>query len=125
MRVSIIIPVFNEEKYIKEILTRVNNVKNIEKEIIVINDFSSDKTKEILEKDCKSLYSKLINNDRNMGKGYSCRSGIKNSTGDIIIIQDADLEYNPENYNKLIEPIIKGNEKVVYGSRVYQEEKKN
>ena len=77
MRVSIIIPVFNEEKYIKEILTRVNNVKNIEKEIIVVNDFSTDSTKEILENDCKSLYSKLVNNDKNMGKGYSCRIGIK------------------------------------------------
>ena len=69
MRVSIIIPVFNEEKYIKEILTRVNNVKNIEKEIIVVNDFSTDSTKEILENDCKSLYSKLVNNDKNMGEG--------------------------------------------------------
>ena len=118
MIVSVIIPVFNEEKYIKEILTRVNNVKNIEKEIIVVNDFSTDNTKEILENDCKSLYSKLVNNDKNMGKGFSCRIGIKNSTGDIILIQDADLEYNPENFNKLIEPFINGNEKVVYGSRV-------
>ena len=77
---------------------RVNKVKNIEKEIIVVNDYSTDKTKEILDNDCKHLYSKLINNKKNMGKGYSCRSGIKHSQGEIIIIQDADLEYNPENY---------------------------
>lgn len=118
MLVSVIIPVFNEEKYIKKLLMNVNQVKNIQKEIIVINDNSSDKTKEILETDCKHLYSKLINNKKNMGKGYSCRSGIDASQGDIIIIQDADLEYNPENYNELIDPIKHNKAKVVYGSRV-------
>tara|TARA_B100001250_G_scaffold399560_1_gene409095 strand:+ start:147 stop:854 length:708 start_codon:yes stop_codon:yes gene_type:complete len=118
MLISIIIPVYNEETYIKELLTRVNNVKEIKKEIIVINDKSTDNTREILENECKPLYSKLVNNEKNMGKGFACREGIKVSTGNIIIIQDADLEYNPENYIKLIEPIKNGTSKVVYGSRV-------
>ena len=81
MLVSIIIPVYNEEKYIFEILKRVNNVKNIEKEVIVINDQSNDQTLNILKNDCKSLYTKLITNKKNRGKGFSCREGIKHSTG--------------------------------------------
>ena len=118
MLVSVIIPVFNEERYIKELLISVNKVKNIQKEIIVINDNSYDNTKEILEKECEHLYTKLINNKKNMGKGYSCRSGIESSNGEIIIIQDADLEYNPENYKQLIDPIKFNEAQVVYGSRV-------
>ena len=118
MLVSVIIPVFNEERYIKELLLSVNKVKNIQKEIIVINDNSYDNTKEILEKECEHLYTKLINNKKNMGKGYYCRSGIEFSKGEIIIIQDADLEYNPENYKQLIDPIKFNEAQVVYGSRV-------
>ena len=118
MLVSVIIPVYNEEKYIKEILERINNIKSIHKEIIVINDHSSDGTKKILENDCNKLYTRLINNQKNMGKGFSCREGIKHINGEIVIIQDADLEYNPENYTKLIDPIIKNIAEVVYGSRV-------
>ena len=118
MLISIIIPVYNEEDYIKKLLTRVNSIKELNKEIIVVNDKSTDNTKNILENECKSLYSKLINNEKNMGKGFACRKGIDISTGDIIIIQDADLEYNPENYIKLIEPIKNDESKVVYGSRV-------
>lgn len=118
MLISIIIPVYNEEKFIKDLLLKVNSIKNINKEIIVINDKSNDNTSFILENDCKLLYSTLINNKKNKGKGYSCRTGIKSATGDIIIIQDADLEYNPENYLRLIDPIINDGEKVVYGSRV-------
>ena len=117
-KLSIVIPCYNEEKYIENLLKKVNSIKQIKKEIIVINDHSNDLTKRILENDCRFLYSKLINNEKNMGKGYSCREGIKASTGDIILIQDADLEYNPENYQRLIEPIVKDEAKVVYGSRV-------
>ena len=118
MLISIIIPVYNEEKYINEILKKINNVKNINKEIIVVNDKSTDNTKKILEEESKNLYSKLINNEQNMGKGFSCRAGIKISNGEIIIIQDADLEYNPENYIRLINPILNNDADVVYGSRV-------
>ena len=118
MLISIIIPVYNEEKYINEILKKINNVKNINKEIIVVNDKSTDNTKKILEEESKNLYSKLINNEQNMGKGFSCRAGIKISNGKIIIIQDSDLEYNPENYIRLINPILNNDADVVYGSRV-------
>ena len=116
--ISIVIPVFNEEKTIKNLLEKVNSVQNIDKEIIIINDGSSDNTYEIIIKDCKNLYNKLINLEKNNGKGYACRRGIEKANGDIIIIQDADLEYNPKNYLRLLDPIIKNNYKVVYGSRV-------
>ena len=76
MIISIIIPVYNEENFIKELLIRVNNIKDLRKEVIVINDKSTDNTTNILENECKSLYSKLINNEKNMGKGFSCRKGI-------------------------------------------------
>ena len=118
MIISIIIPVFNEENFVKELLIRINKIKEIKKEIIIVNDCSTDKTRVILENECEHLYSKIIHNKRNMGKGYSCRKGIQEATGGIIIIQDADLEYNPENYIKLIEPIISNETQVVYGSRV-------
>ena len=118
MLISIIIPVYNEEKYIREILLRINNVKDIDKEIIIINDKSSDDTKTIIEKHCLGLYTKLINNEENMGKGFSCRVGIKNAKGEVVLIQDADLEYNPENYHRLIKPIKYNKAEVVYGSRV-------
>ena len=120
MLISVIIPVFNEEAYIKEILHRVNKVNKLDKEIIVINDGSNDNTINILKSECNGLYTKLIDNEKNMGKGYACRLGIEHSVGDIIIIQDADLEYNPENYYKLIEPIKNKVTKVVYGSRVIE-----
>lgn len=120
MLISIIIPVFNEENFIKEILIRVNKLQALKKEIIVINDCSTDNTLRILEKECKNLYTKLISNQKNMGKGFSVREGFKYVTGEIIIIQDADLEYNPENYPALINPIINEEAEVVYGSRVIE-----
>ena len=120
MLISIIIPVFNEENFIKEILIRVNKLQGLKKEIIVINDCSTDNTLRILEKECKNLYTKLISNQKNMGKGFSVREGFKYVTGEIIIIQDADLEYNPENYPTLINPIINQEAEVVYGSRVIE-----
>ena len=116
--VSIVIPVFNEEKFIKKLLEKVNSVKKINKEIIIINDGSTDDTYKIIKKNCKNLYNKLINIRKNRGKGYACRKGIKKASGDIIVIQDADLEYNPNNYLRLLNPILKNNFKVVYGSRV-------
>ena len=116
MKLSILIPAYNEENTIKELIEKVKKVKlPIKKEIIVVDDKSNDKTLEILKK-VRGI--KLIRHEKNVGKGFAIRTAIKHSTGEIIIIQDADLEYEPEDYNALIKPIIEGKEKVVYGSRV-------
>ena len=120
MLTSIIIPVFNEEAFIKEILFKIHKIKNVKKEIIIVNDCSTDKTLQILEEECKDFYNKLIINPKNMGKGYSVREGIKHANGEIILIQDADLEYNPDNYPALVKPIIDQEAEVIYGSRVIE-----
>ena len=117
MKVSIIIPCYNEESTIKEIINKINSETSIEKEIIVIDDYSKDKTREILENDLRKNVHKIILNDKNYGKGYSIKKGIENATGDCILIQDADLEYDPTDYNKLLRPIKNGIADVVYGSR--------
>ena len=122
MFITIIVPVFNEEKTIKKILKRINELDlwvkkiHLKKEIIVINDKSSDDSKKILQQN-HDLYSKLINNDVNRGKGYCIKRGIEAATGDVILIQDADLEYDPKEYYKLMKPINEGNADVVFGSR--------
>jgi glycosyltransferase involved in cell wall biosynthesis len=116
-KLSIIIPVYNEEKTIKELVEKVKKVKlPIKKEIIVVDDCSKDRTPEILKK-IKGIKVVRHPGNKNLGKGNAIRTGLKNITGDIVIAQDADLEYNPEDYKKLVEPIIKGKAKVVYGSR--------
>jgi len=116
MKLSIIIPAYNEEKTIEEVIRRVkkSKIKNIKKEIIVIDDCSTDNTFKIVSK-IKGI--KLIKNKKNLGKGGSVKKGFQISTGDILIIQDADLEYDPNDYWKLIKPIINKQAKVVYGSR--------
>jgi dolichol-phosphate mannosyltransferase len=120
---SIIIPVYNEEKTIIESITRVIN-SNIKayKEIVIINDGSTDRTKGVITNWLSSLkpspkYKLIFRSKKNEGKGSAVRLGIKNSTGDIVIIQDADLEYDPNDYQQCIQPIIEGKCKVVYGSR--------
>ena len=125
MKLSIVIPVFNEEKTIGEILKKVLKVElpaGLEKEIIIIDDGSTDKTLKNLKSQILDLKSdknvKLIKNKINRGKGAAVRRGIKNASGDILVIQDADLEYNPEDYKKLLRPILENKAKVVYGSRL-------
>ncbi|MCK4353460.1 glycosyltransferase family 2 protein [candidate division WOR-3 bacterium] len=115
MKLSIVIPVYNEESTIKTLLDKVREVP-LEKEIIVVNDGSTDKTGKILEKE-KDNIIKVINCEKNGGKGTAVRLGYQYATGDIIVIQDADLELNPMEIPELIHPIIEGNAKVVYGSR--------
>ena len=117
MKLSVIIPCYNEAKTIKEIIEKVKKEKNYEKEIIVIDDYSNDGTREIISDKLSSEINKIILNEKNYGKGYSVRKGIEAATGDVIIIQDADLEYDPSDYIKLIEPINKNYADVVYGSR--------
>ena len=122
MIISIIIPCFNEKNTILDILDRINNQTKFKKEIILIDDFSTDGSRELIQ----NLKGDLIKifNDKNYGKGYSIRKGIEKSTGDIIIIQDADLEYDPKDYDRLFSPIIKGNADVVYGTRFTGSEEK-
>ena len=117
MKLSIIIPCYNEQTTIKEIVQKINQQTNINKEIIIIDDNSSDRTREILEKEVRNEVNQIIFNDKNYGKGYSIRKGIENASGDCILIQDADLEYDPNDYGKLLSPIINGDADVVYGSR--------
>ncbi|MBL7150660.1 glycosyltransferase family 2 protein [Candidatus Microgenomates bacterium] len=115
MKLSIIIPTYNEAQTIKEILRQVKAVRlPWQKEIIVVDDSSTDQTPQILK---KITDIKLIRHSYNKGKGSAIRTGIKQATGDYIIIQDADLEYDPREYKLLIKPIIDGKAKVVYGSR--------
>ena len=117
MKLSIIIPCFNEENTIKEIIEKINDRVKIDKEIIVVDDFSVDKTRSLLQNELKDKVYKVVLNDRNYGKGYSIKQGLKVSNGEIVIIQDADLEYDPIDYNRLIKPINSGVADVVYGSR--------
>ena len=118
MKITIIIPCYNEVKTIKEIIARVENeINHLEKEIIIIDDFSTDGTREFL-KNCELKENiKIILNEKNYGKGYCIKQGIKNASGDIILIQDADLEYSPSEYPRLLKPIMENNADVVYGTR--------
>ena len=120
---SVIIPAFNEEKTIKTILNKIKEVElieNLKKEIIVVDDFSNDLTlKEVEDYINKKpeLNIKLLKHTTNMGKGAAIHSGINKATGNFLIVQDADLEYNPEEYNILLKPMLDGVADVVYGSR--------
>lgn len=135
MTVSIIIPVYNERAYIEEILLRVQAVR-LEKEIVVIDDGSTDGTRELLRdlekmqaagppeapvQNGRALLSlkniRFIFQDRNCGKGAALRRGFEMANGEIVLVQDADLEYDPKDYQKLLEPIFDGRADVVYGSR--------
>lgn len=113
MKVSIIIPVYNEENDITEVIRRVKAV-DIDKEIIVVDDASTDRSRVIIEqlKDVRKIF-----HDRNMGKGRAIRSGLSHVKGEVVLIQDADLEYDPGDYHRLLKPILEQRTNVVYGSR--------
>jgi glycosyltransferase involved in cell wall biosynthesis len=117
MKLSIIIPCYNEIKTILPIINKINQVVKFDKEIIVIDDFSNDGTREILKNLDNNLIKSLILNDRNYGKGFCIKKGLEIVSGNFVIIQDADLEYDPSEYDRLLNPIIDGKADVVYGSR--------
>lgn len=118
LKVSIIIPVYNEENHIEKIIPQVQKAPvDIEKEIIIVDDGSTDKTAKILKKYQKFKNIKIIFQTKNKGKGSAIRRGLKETRGEIILIQDADDEYSVQDYPKILEPIIRGKAKVVYGSR--------
>jgi glycosyltransferase involved in cell wall biosynthesis len=118
MKLSIIIQVYNERNTIKEVLRRVRAVDlgDVEKEIIVVDDGSTDGTRDILAMEEDSV-TRVIKHAENRGKGAAVRSGLEAVSGDLVIIQDADLEYDPDDYPRLLEPVLKGKAQVVYGSR--------
>ena len=118
LKLSIIIPCFNEVNNLEKIILKIHKQKNIKKEIILVDDFSSDGTRQLIKVSLYKKVDKVIYHTRNLGKGACIKSALKNITGDIILIQDADLEYSPGDYKKLISPIIKKKTLVVYGSRV-------
>jgi len=117
MTLSIIIPVYNEKKTIQDIIDRVQSVElGLEKEIIIVDDGSEDGTREVLKTiDLPNI--KIHLHDKNQGKGAALQTGFAQAKGDIVLIQDADLEYDPREYPKLLEPILDGRADVVYGSR--------
>ena len=124
MKLSIIVPCFNESATIRKIIDKIHLNSLYDKEIIVIDDYSTDGSRDILKEELSQKISKLILNDKNYGKGYSVRQGIKEASGSIILIQDADLEYDPTDYERLVEPIKKDFADVVFGSRFVGSEEK-
>jgi len=117
MKISIIIPCYNEKDTIEKIIDKIIKEVKSDYEIIVIDDNSTDGGRELLKTNIKDKINLLLLNEKNYGKGYCIKKGIINATGDIIIVQDADLEYDPSEYPKLVNPIINGDADVVYGSR--------
>ncbi len=118
-RVSILIPVFNEANTVEEILRRVRAADScgLEKEIVLVNDASTDGTSDVLKKLPQANGLKIISHPFNRGKGAALRTALEHATGDIILIQDADLEYDPSDYPNLLRPILDHRADVVYGSR--------
>lgn len=117
MKLSVVIPCYNEVKTLHEIIAAVKASPIETIEIVIVDDYSTDGTRELLEKEIAGSVDKVVYHDRNQGKGAALRSGFKEVTGDIVIVQDADMEYDPQEYPILIDPILKDRADVVFGSR--------
>jgi glycosyltransferase involved in cell wall biosynthesis len=117
MKVSVVIPVYNERSTIEQIVTAVRAADVGDIEIIVVDDASTDGTQQVLKEKISTLAHQIIYQPHNRGKGAALRAGFAAATGDIILVQDADLEYNPADYSTLLEPILSGKADAVYGSR--------
>ena len=116
-KITILIPCFNESKTIEEVVLKTKQNEITDKEIIIVDDFSNDGSKEILKEKLSSKVDKIIYHEKNLGKGACIKTGLKHVTGEVVIIQDADLEYDPNEYKKLIKPILEFKADIVYGSR--------
>ena len=117
MKVSVVIPVFNERNTVEQLVNAVRGADLAEIEIIVVDDASTDGTQQVLKEKISSLVNQIIYQPRNLGKGAAVRAGFAAATGDVISVQDADLEYNPADYPTLLEPIVSGKADAVFGSR--------
>ncbi len=121
MKISVLMPVYNEAKTLKEIIRRVKSI-DIVGELVIVDDCSTDGSRGILKEEAQENGMQVHYHDINQGKGAAIRTGLSHITGDIVIIQDADLEYDPRDYPKLIKPILNGTADVVYGSRFLKRE---
>jgi glycosyltransferase involved in cell wall biosynthesis len=117
MKLSIVIPVYNEEQTVLSLLKLVRDAPYPNKEVIVVDDGSTDRTPEVLATADSGLYDALVRHETNFGKGAAIRTGLKLATGEMVIVQDADLEYDPVDWNLLVEPVLADKADVVYGSR--------
>lgn len=117
MKLSIVIPCYNERSTIESIVKAVKDSPVADKEIIIVDDYSVDGTRDILRDTIAPLVHTIVYHDVNQGKGAALRTGFKAATGDVVVVQDADLEYDPQEYPKLMEPILRDKADVVFGSR--------
>jgi glycosyltransferase involved in cell wall biosynthesis/predicted HTH domain antitoxin len=118
LKLSVVMPCYNEKNTIRDILKRVQSVE-IPKEILIVDDCSKDGTRDLLRQEIEGKYDdvRVLYHEKNQGKGAALRTGFQHATGNIVLIQDADLEYNPQEYYRLVQPILEGHADVVYGSR--------
>ncbi len=123
-KLSVIIPCYNEEKNIEAIVEKVLQSPVQDKEVIVVDDCSTDGSRRVLQDKIEPLVSRIIYHEHNGGKGAALRTGFQAATGDVVIIQDADLEYDPMEYPKVVDPIFEGKARVVYGSRFLNQKRK-